>query len=261
MNNVCMIICHYNDIHLPYAIASLKNQSQKVSIFLIDDGSRPEFKRMFTRFKGIEIEEIPKNKGIGYARDVGLSRALQTGCDFVGFLDSDGIAHPSFVEKAVERLRNERKLLGVAAKKGLANPQVRIAKVKYRYKIYKKDSFQLDCSLFKAKAFSNKRILGRRSGEDSILLQSFKQDELSKLNVPYFHFERESISAFFRDEFYGAYYGYKGNMAKTFFQILITPHTSLKMVIRNHWFLEGLLFPVRQFVWFFGFLLGVKSER
>ena len=261
MNNVCMIICHYNDLHLPYAVASLKNQSQKVSIFLVDDGSRPEFKRMFAHFKRIKVEEILKNKGVGHARDEGLSRAMQTGCDFVGFLDSDGIAHPSFVEKAVGRLKNDRKLLGVAAKKGLANPQIRIAKVKYRYKIYKKDSFQLDCSLFKAKAFSNRRIPDRRSGEDSILLQSFKEDELSKLNVPYFHFERESILAFFRDEFYGAYYGYKGNMAKTLFQIFITPFTSLKMIVRNHWFLEGLLFPVRQFVWVLGFLLGAKSER
>ena len=256
-----MIICHYNDPHLSSAIASLKNQSQEVSIFLVDDGSRPEFKRVIAHFKGVKIEEIQENRGIGYARDLGVRRALQSSCDFVGFLDSDGVAHRLFVERAVERLKNDGKLLGVAAKKGLANPQIRIAEVKYRYKIYKKDSFQLDCSLFKAKAFSNRRIPARRSSEDSILLQSFKQDELSKLNVPYFHFERESISAFFRDEFYGAYYGYKGNMTKTFFQILITPYTSLKMVIRNHWFLEGLLFPVRQFVWLLGFLLGAKSER
>jgi glycosyltransferase involved in cell wall biosynthesis len=251
-----MIICHFNDLHLPYAVASLKNQSQKVNIFLVDDGSRSEFKRIFAHFRGIEVEEIPKNKGIGYARDVGLSRALQTGCDFVGFLDSDGIAHPRFVEKAVERLKNDRKLLGVAAKKGLANPQVRIAKVKYRYKIYKKDSFQLDCSLFKAKALSNLRIVDRRSGEDSVLIQSFKEDELSKIDLPYFHFERESVQEFFRDEFYGAYYGCKFNVKKMLTQLLVTPYSSLKMILINHWVLEGLFFPFRQFVWALGFLLA-----
>jgi hypothetical protein len=181
--------------------------------------------------------------------------------DFVGFLDSDGIVHSSFVEKAVSCLENNPSLLGVAAKKGIANPNIRIAKVKYRYKIYKKDGFQIDCSLFKAEAFSDRRILDRRSGKDSILIQSFQEGELAKVNVPYFHFERESVQAFFRDEFYGAYYGYKGNMAKTFFQILITPYTSVKMVFRNRWFLEGLLFPVRQFVWVLGFLLGVRVQR
>jgi glycosyltransferase involved in cell wall biosynthesis len=258
---ICLIICHFNDPHLPYAVASLKNQSQKIRIYLVDDGSRPEFKKMFAHFRGIEVEEIPKNKGIGYARDLGLSHALRTGCVFIGFLDSDGIAHPSFVEKAVERLKNNRKLLGVSARKGLANPKVRIAKVKYRYKIYKKDSFQLDCSLFKAEAFKDRRILDRRSGEDSVLIQSFREDELSKLEVPYFHFERESVQTFFRDEFYGAYYGYRANLTRTIFQILITPYSSLKMILENHWILEGLLFPFRQFVWLVGFLLGFDVQR
>lgn len=261
MNHVSMIICHYNDSHLPYAVASLKNQSQEVGIYLVDDGSRPEFKRTFANFKNIEVEQNLRNKGIGYARDVGLSHVLHTGCDFVGFLDSDGIAHRLFVERAIERLRNDRNLLGVAAKKGLANPQVRIAKVKYRFKIYKKDSFQLDCSLFKAKAFSNRKIVDRKSGEDSVLLQSFKEGELSKIDLPYFHFERESVREFFRDEFYGAYYGYKFNVKKMLTQLLVTPYSSLKMIFRNHWLLEGLLFPFRQFVWVLGFLLGMHVER
>jgi glycosyltransferase involved in cell wall biosynthesis len=256
-----MLICHFNDPHLPCAVESLKKQSRKVRITVIDDGSDSKHKQIFASFMDVEIIEISQNKGIGYARGTGLSHALQKNCDFIGFLDSDGIAHPTFVEKAVEHLKNSRNLLGISAKKGLANPQVRIAKVKYRYKIYKKDSFQLDCSLFKAKALASRRIPYRKSGEDSVLIQSFKEGELSKIDLPYFHFERESVREFFRDEFYGAYYGYKFNVKKMLMQLLVTPYSSLKMIIRNYWFLEGLLFPFRQFVWVLGFLLGMNVER
>jgi len=256
-----MIICYFNDLHLPYAIASLKRQSKKVHILLVDDGSNLEFKKAYIHTKNIETIEIPQNKGIGHARNVGLSHALQRNCEFIGFLDSDGISHPLFVEEAVDRLTHDKSLLGVAAKKGIANPDVRIARVKYRYKIYKKDGFQLDCSLFKAEAFENKRIPDRRAGEDSVFILLFKEGELSKLNLSYFHFERESIQTFLRDEFYGAYYSYKTNITRTLMQLLITPYSSVKMILTNHWILEGLLFPFRQFIWLLGYLLGSSSER
>jgi len=261
MNNVCMIICHFNDPHLPYALASLKKQSKKTDIILVDDCSNLEFRKAYTHIKDVETIEISQNRGIGHARNVGLSHALQRNYDFIGFLDSDGIAHSSFVEKAVNCLAHDKNLLGVAAKKGIANPHVRIARTKYRYKIYKKDGFQLDCSLFKAGAFENKRIPERRAGEDSVFIQLFKEGELSKLDLPYFHFERKNIQTFFKDEFYGAYYGYKTNVTRTLMSLLITPYSSLKMILINRWILEGLLFPFRQFVWLLGYLLGSSSER
>jgi glycosyltransferase involved in cell wall biosynthesis len=256
-----MIICQFNDPHLPYAIASLKRQSKNVDIILVDDGSDRKFRKVYSHVKNVKIIELAQNKGIGHARNVGLSHALQRNYDFIGFLDSDGIAHPLFVEEAVSHLKSHKNLLGVAAKKGIANPDVRIARVKYRYKIYKKDGFQLDCSLFKAEAFENKRIPDRRAGEDSVFILLFKEGELSKLNLSYFHFERESIQTFLRDEFYGAYYSYKTNITRTLMQLLITPYSSVKMILTNHWILEGLLFPLRQFIWLLGYLLGSSSER
>jgi len=256
-----MIICHFNDTHLPYAIASLKRQSKKVHILLVDDGSDLEFKKAYAHIKDVESIEIPKNLGIGHARNLGLSHALQSKFDFIGFLDSDGISHPLFVEKAVDNLTQHKNLLGVAAKKGIANPDVRIARVKYRYKIYKKDDFQLDCSLFKAKAFENKWIPDRRAGEDSVFIKLFKEGQLSKLDLPYFHFERENIKDFFRDEYYGAYYGYKTDLSKTFKQFLMTPYSSSKMILMNLWILEGLLFPFRQLVWLIGYLNGIGVVR
>ncbi len=226
---------------------------------MVDDGSSPEFKKIFSDFEDVEIVELSGNMGIGYARKVGLSLALKNNCDFIGFLDSDGIAHPLFVEKAVEQLKENGRLLGLSAKKGLANPDVRIAKIKYRYKIYREDSFQLDCSLFKAEALANRKIPDRKSSEDSVLLQFFKNGELSKLDLPYFHFERESIPSFFRDEFYGAYYGYNYDVGKVLVRLAITPYSSLKMIIKNSWVLEGLFFPFRQLIWVLGFLLGKKA--
>lgn len=258
---VCMIICNFNDSHLPYAVASLKRQSKKVDIILVDDGSTQEFRRTYKRMKNVEKVELPQNKGIGHARSVGLSLASRKNYDLIGFLDSDGIAHPLFVEEALDRLIHDKNLLGVCANKGLANPNVRIAKVKYRYKIFKKDDFQLDCSLFKRQAFDKNKIPDRRAGEDSVFILSFKQEELSKLSVPYYHFERENLRDFFRDEYYGAYYGYKADSVRIFMRFLLTPFTSQKMILRNHWILEGLLFPFRQLVWFTGYLMGSDSIR
>jgi glycosyltransferase involved in cell wall biosynthesis len=274
MNNVCMIICHFNDPFLRSALASLKKQTRKIDIVLVDDGFLIESDRekttvrhvseipsFATLCRGIETIKPKETRGIGYARNIGIKYALEKSYEHIGFLDSDGVAHPFFVKKALTHLQEQNSLLGVCARKGIANPKIRIAKVKYRYKIYKKDDFQLDCSLFRAKAFEKREMPRRKSGEDSVFILSFKQGELEKLDIPFYHFERERISAFFRDEFYGAYYGFKTNMTKTFFQIFITPFTSLKMIFRNRWVLEGLLFPFRQYVWVVGFLLGVQSER
>ena len=266
-----MIICHFNDPHLPYAIASLKKQSKKTDIILVDDGflfresgtgktvvkyvsELPQFKQFY---KDMKIIEPPQTRGIGYARNIGLNYALKTKYDFVGFLDSDGIAHPLFVEKAVNHLKKHKNLLGVSAKKGIANPDIRIARVKYRYKIYKKDDFELNSSLFRAEACKNRKIPDRIVGEDSVFIRSFSQGELGKLDLPFYHFERETIQSFLRDEFYGAYYSYKTNLTKTVIQFLITPYSSMKIILRKHWILEGLLFPLRQFIWFIGYLLGI----
>jgi glycosyltransferase involved in cell wall biosynthesis len=251
-----MIICHFNDWHLPYAVASLKRQSQKTYTILVDDGSASQFKRALPRIDDVETIQMPTNKGIGHARNVGLSQALKNRCDFIGFLDSDGIADPSFIERALECLICNNDLLGVSARKGLANPKARTARIKYRYKIYKKDDFQIDCSLFKKEALQRRMIPNRRSGEDSVFILSFRSGELSKLDIPYYHFEREGIREFFRDEYYGAFYSFKTNHKKTFLQILMTPFTSAKMIFRNHWILEGLLFPFRQLVWLTGYLNG-----
>lgn len=249
-----MIICHFNDPYLPHAIASLKKQSKKTDIILVDDGSDPQFKRLY---KDVKTIELIQNRGVGYARKVGLDYALERNHDFIGFLDSDGIAHHLFVEKAVDHLRKHNGLQGVSAKKGIANPNNRIAMMKYRYKTYKKDDFQLDCSLFKTEAFEKRKISDRRVGEDSVFIQSFTEEKLSKLNLPYYHFEREDIRSFLRDEFYGAYYSYKTKLTKTVMQFLITPYSSMKMILRKRWILEGLLFHLRQFIWFIGYLLGI----
>lgn len=254
-----MIICHFNDWHLPYAIASLKRQSQKAYTILVDDGSAPQFKKALPHIDLGETIQMPANEGIGHARNVGLSRALRNKCDFIGFLDSDGIADPLFVEKAIECLIYDNDLLGVSARKGLANPKARIARIKYRYKIYKKDDFQIDCSMFKKEAFQRGMIPDRRSGEDSVFILSFRLGELSKLDVPYYHFERESLREFLRDEYYGAFHSFKANHKKTFLQILLTPFTSAKMIMRNRWILEGLFFPFRQLVWLLGYLNGSRS--
>lgn len=257
MTSACMIVCHFEDLHLPFALASLKQQTEKPHVILVDDASESQFRKAYAHVRDIEIIELSKNEGIGHARNVGLKYALRLGCDFIGFLDSDGIAHPRFVEEAVGWLNSNTGVLGVCAKKGLANPYSRVARMKYRYKTYKKDEFQLDCSLFRREAFE-RRVPERRVGEDSVFILSFTPGKLAKLGIPYYHFECESFVDFFRDEYVGAYHSYKAGHKRVFSQILLTAFTSAKMIFMNRWFMEGLLFPFRQFVWLIGYLNGSR---
>ena len=145
-------------------------QTRKPDIVLVDDGFLhrsheggkttvrhvSEIPYFAGLCKDVHIIEPTQTRGIGYARDIGLKYAIRRNYEFIGFLDSDGVAHHSFVEKAVIQLHRQSNLLGVCARKGIANPKIRIARLKYRYKIYKRDDFQLDCNLFKAKACINR---------------------------------------------------------------------------------------------------------
>jgi len=254
-----MVVCHFNDPHLSYAINSLKKQSRKTSIVIVDDGSDPKFKRVY---QNVKIIELPQNRGVGYARNIGLNYALERNYDYIGFLDSDGVAHSLFIQKAVDYLNSHGNILGVSAKKDIANPSCKIAMLKYRYKIFARDDFQIDCSLFKAKALKNRNIPSRRVAEDSVFLRSFSQNELSKLSIPYHHFERSNIPVYFKDEFYGAFYSCKprDEFQKVLKRFLITPYSSIKMILVKGWFLEGLFFPLRQMVWLTGFLIGYKMQ-
>jgi len=248
-----MIVCHYNDPHLSHAVNSLKNQSKKTDIVLVDDGSAQQFKHFY---KNVKIINLIQNRGIGHARSVGINYTLNRRFNFIGFLDSDGIAHPRFIEKAIQYLENNKNILGVSARKDVANPKSRIALVKYHYKIYKEDNFQLDCSLFRTEAIKGRTMPDRIVGEDSVFIGSFSEGALRKLNLPYYHFEREDIRSFFRDEFYGAYYSFKSNPMRITKQFLATPFSSLKMILVKRWVLEGVLFPLRQLIWLCGYLMG-----
>lgn len=251
-----MLVCFFNDVHLSHSILSLKKQSIKTDIVVVDDGSTLEYRKVYSNIDDLVILRISKNLGIGHARNVGLNYALKKDYDYIGFLDSDGIAHFRFIETALSKFSNNQNMLGVCARKDVANSYIRVARIKYRYKIFKRDDFQLDCSLFRRRAFEKRIIPNRRSGEDSVFILSFEKENLSKLIVPYYHFERENLKEFFRDEYYGTYQGYKPDFSATIRQFLLTPLSSLKMILKNGWILEGLLFPFRQTICLIGYLMG-----
>lgn len=255
MSEICMIIPYYNDRHLPLAADSLRKQSICTDIVVVDDASTlsPALP------KDIPTIRLSQNSGVGCALNAGIKYAFGRGYKYIGVLASDAIAHRFFIESAIKSLTLHPTVLGVSAKKGIANGYSRIARLKFHYKIYKEDAFQMDCSLYRRETFLTHRIPNARSGEDSVFIQSFQKGQLAKIGPEYYHFEKERVQDFFRDEFYGPYYCVKFKIPLK--QLAATPVSSLKMILLRHWFLEGLLFPFRQFVWVLGFLFGMNLQR
>ena len=100
MISVIMPVYNTCHVYLGEAIESVRNQTYKDFEFIIvDDGSNEETKRVLHEqfLKGgiIKIMTIPKNKGIGHARNAGV---LVSAGSHIAFLSSDDVWHSTFLE-------------------------------------------------------------------------------------------------------------------------------------------------------------------
>lgn len=92
------------------AVASAVNQTRPCVVLLVDDGSGLKFQKKLTskmsRYQNVKTILLPRNYGIAYVDNVVIQRAET---EFLGFLDSDDLLSPHFVERMEESLdRNPR---------------------------------------------------------------------------------------------------------------------------------------------------------
>lgn len=81
--------------YLRQCVTSLFDQDciEKPNVYVIDDGSTDETLQVLLGlredFPSLQFVSLAENKGVSYARNLGIEKALEDGCEFVGFLDSD----------------------------------------------------------------------------------------------------------------------------------------------------------------------------
>lgn len=99
MNNVIAVIVTYNiGNRLIKSIETLKNQVKQ--IIIVDNGSNLKTIDMLKSIEHeIDLILLNKNKGIGYALNRGIERALEIDCDWIITLDHDSIAEENMIDK------------------------------------------------------------------------------------------------------------------------------------------------------------------
>ena len=91
-------------------IESVMNQTyQNWELILIDDKSTDNSKEIIIRFSNNDNRIIPifleQNKGVGYARNIGLENSKG---EFIAFLDSDDYWHPNKLQDQIEFIINTK---------------------------------------------------------------------------------------------------------------------------------------------------------
>src|SRR2546423_15009567 len=89
---------------LETCIQSVLDQTYKeIAIWIVDNGSTDDSVELVrNRFADLPLIEIKSNRGFA-AMNIGTKAALQNGCKYVFYLDSDAELEP----EAVERLRRD----------------------------------------------------------------------------------------------------------------------------------------------------------
>src|SRR3989475_10975490 len=114
-NQVGVVVRNYNcHDFLETCIQSVLDQTHKgIAIWIVDNGSTDDSVELVrNRFADLPLIEIKSNRGFA-AMNIGTKAALQNGCKYVFYLDSDAELEPEAVERLVGDLEGHRNL-GIA---------------------------------------------------------------------------------------------------------------------------------------------------
>ncbi|MGG1481158.1 glycosyltransferase [Bacillus smithii] len=102
MTSICAVIPSFNsELYIEQTIYSLLNQTRPLDkIIIVDDCSQDStvqvVNKMIKKNKKLKLIQFEGNFGAAHARNVGVE---QSNCEWILFMDSDDIAHPTLVEE------------------------------------------------------------------------------------------------------------------------------------------------------------------
>jgi len=129
MNELISVVipAHNTENYVSNTIASVLAQTyEKLEIIVVDDGSTDDtVKRINDSFGNDSRVRVIKqeNRGVSAARNTGIENAEG---EFIAFLDSDDLYHPTFIEKMVELLRDKNAETAFCAFKKVSEKGVNI---------------------------------------------------------------------------------------------------------------------------------------
>ena len=106
MPQISVIIPTYNRAKfLATAIDSVLVQTfSDYELIVVDDASTDSTSTLLEKYSSsIQIHTLPENKGVSYARNVGIQHAKSA---WIAFLDSDDVWHPQKLEKQWEHIQH-----------------------------------------------------------------------------------------------------------------------------------------------------------
>lgn len=103
--------------HLKACLGSLVDQSQAVTIVVVDNGSRDGSAAFISKnFPRIVLHTYPKNIGFTGAVNDGIGWAIENGYEYVALLNNDAVADRDWVKKLVHYMDTHQKT-GIATSK------------------------------------------------------------------------------------------------------------------------------------------------
>lgn len=112
MKKVSIIVpCYNSSTYLERCMTSLLNQTlREIEIILIDDGSSDDTLSLLKKYEKeykdmITVVALPKNKGLGNARNEGIKKAS---AEYIGFVDSDDYVDKNMFYEMYEKAKKDK---------------------------------------------------------------------------------------------------------------------------------------------------------
>lgn len=118
MKPVSVIVCAYNaENEIAETLDSLICQTyREIEILIIDDASTDRTAEICHTYAEedarIRIVTHLENRGLAHGRKTGVDEARH---EFITFIDADDVAMPNMVERLVQKIENDSRILGVSA--------------------------------------------------------------------------------------------------------------------------------------------------
>lgn len=106
---VGIIILNYNKFHLTIAcLNSIQEQNDGIKVYVVDNGSKPEnlqqLQEALGGYDGCTLLRNEENLGFAAGMNVGVRKAIQDGCEYIAFTNSDIIFKKNSITKLCQDL-------------------------------------------------------------------------------------------------------------------------------------------------------------
>jgi len=108
-----------NTLECLLSLDKINSKSFKISVVVIDNASKDEFKVQSSKFKvfqGLRVISNDKNLGFSGGQNVGIKYALDNGADYVLILNNDTIVDKNLIEELLNAAQKDKNI-GIAVPK------------------------------------------------------------------------------------------------------------------------------------------------